>query len=368
VSRDCSTVRARGDALKILSTVPEITFDDVLLLTNRCEYTIAEETLRTDVRAKLSRNIALEVPLVSSPMPGVSGLDMVVALSECGAFGILHAFQGFGSQLEDAGAAKQKGARVGAAIYEHSEASFAHARRLVEAGVDLISVESVQAHNTQTLDFIRRLKDSIPGVEVSVGTVTTVEACEDLIDAGADSIRVGIGGGSHCTTRLMTGVGRPYLSTLHACEAVTRKAGVPLIVDGGVRLPGDVAKALVFGADVVMIGGLFAGTDESPGTVIERDGKRYKQSWGACTLTAAKHEQDYGGTLHNVNAEQRAFEEGVQGLIPYRGSVRDVVSHLVAGLRRSMWYQGVTSIEEMRERATVVLCSPGTHAETSPRI
>jgi IMP dehydrogenase len=354
--------------LKILSTIPEVTFDDVLLLTNRCEYTIDEEPVRTDVRARLSRNIQLDVPLVSSPMPGITGLDMVVALSECGAFGILHAFQSFRSQLEDVVAAKQKGARVGAAILEHSEASFAHARQLVEEGIDLISVESLQAHNTQTLDFIRRLKDSIPGVEVSVGTVTTPEACEDLIDAGADSIRAGIGGGSHCTTRLMTGVGRPYLSTLHACEAVTRKAGVPLIVDGGIRVPGDVAKALVFGADVVMIGGLFGGTDESPGAVITVDGVRYKQSWGACTLTAAKHEQDYSGVIHNVNAEQRGFEEGVQGLIAYRGPVRDVVSRLVAGLRRSMWYQGVSSIDEMRERATVVLCSPGAHIETNPRI
>jgi hypothetical protein len=130
--RETVVQSVRGDALKILSTVPEITFDDVLLLTGRCEYTIAEETLRADVRAKLSRNIALEVPLVSAPMPGVSGPDMVVALSECGSLGILHAFRSFRSQLEDAVAAKQKGARVGAAIYEHSEASFAHARQLVQ--------------------------------------------------------------------------------------------------------------------------------------------------------------------------------------------------------------------------------------------
>ncbi len=201
--------------MRILSTVPEVTFDDVLLLTNRCEYTLDEEAVRTDVRARLSRKIQLDVPIVSSPMLGITGPDMVVAMSECGAFGILHAFQSFRSQLEDAVAAKRKGARavaakrkgarVGAAILEHSEASFAHARQLVAEGVDLISVESIQAHNTQTLDFIRRLNDSMAGVEVSVGTVTTAEACEDLIDAGADSIRVGIGGGSHCTTRLMTG-------------------------------------------------------------------------------------------------------------------------------------------------------------------
>jgi IMP dehydrogenase len=345
-----------------------VTFDDVLLLTNRCEYTLDEEVFRTDVTTRLSRNVPLDVPLVASPMPGVTGVDMVAALSDCGAFGILHAFQTFRSQLEELVAAKKRGARVGAAILEHSEAAFAHARTLVNEGVDLLSIESLQAHNTQTLDFIRRIKDSIGKVDVSVGTVTTAEACEDLIDAGADSIRVGIGGGSHCTTRLMTGVGRPYLSTLHACEAITRKAGVPLIVDGGIRYPGDVAKAVVFGADVVMIGGLFAGTDESPGTLITRDGKKYKQSWGVCTLTSIKHEQDYNGNVHNVNEEHRAFEEGVQGLIPYRGSVRDVVSRLVSGLRRSMWYQGVQSLDEMRERATVVICSAGSLTETMPRI
>ena len=198
--------------------------------------------------------------------------------------------------------------------------------------------------------------------------MTTAAACEDLIDAGADSIRVGIGGGSHCTTRLETGVGRPYLSTLKACEEVTRPRGVPLIVDGGIRYPGDIAKALVFGADAVMIGGMFAGCDESPGSVITRDGKQYKQTWGSCTLTATKHEQDYNGNLYDSNASRRGFEEGVQGLVACKGPVRDAVARLTAGLRRSMWYQGVSSIEEMRERATVVICSAGTHSETQPRI
>jgi IMP dehydrogenase len=354
--------------MKIHSATPEITFDDVLLLTNRCEYAIDEEVARTDLRTRISRTILLEVPVVASPMPGVTSPEMVVAMSSCGAIGILHAFQSFRSQLEQAVAAKAKNARFGAAILEHSDRAFEHARNLVREGVAMISVESLQAHNTPTIDFIRRLKDGIPDVDVSVGTVTTPEACEDLIDAGADSIRIGIGGGSHCTTRLMTGVGRPYLSALRACEEVTRDKGIPLIVDGGIKHPGDVAKALVFGADVVMIGGMFAGTDEAPGAVVTVDGKPHKQTWGACTLTAAKHEQNYEGVAYNANPDQRGFEEGVQGLVPYRGPVREVVQRLAAGLRRSMWYQGATSIADMRERATVVICSPGTHLETQARI
>jgi IMP dehydrogenase len=354
--------------MRILNTTPEVTFEDVLLLTNRCEYTTAEEFDRTDIRARVSRTITLESPIVSAPMAGIGNAAMAVALWESGALGILHPYQSFRSQLEQAREAKKHGARIAAAVLDQTDAGFDQAKNLVKEGVELISVESLQAHNTQTLDFIRRLKDTVPNIDISVGTVTTASACEDLIDAGADSIRVGIGGGSHCTTRLETGVGRPYLSTLKACEEVTRPRGIPLIVDGGIRYPGDVAKALVFGADAVMIGGLFAGSDECPGTVITRDGKQYKQTWGSCTLTATKHEQDYNGSEYDSNANRRGFEEGVQGLVASKGPVREAVARLAAGLRRSMWYQGVTSIDEMREKATVVLCSTGTQIETQPRI
>jgi IMP dehydrogenase len=354
--------------VKIVSSTPEISYDDVLLLTNRCEYTTLDEERCTDITARISRKIVLSCPIMSSPMPGVSGAEMAVALSELGAIAVIHPFQGFGGQLEEVRTAKARGARISVGILDQTDLGFRHVKELVAAGADLISVESLQAHNTQTLDFIRRLKDSIPDVDVSVGVITTAEACEDLIDAGVDSIRVGIGGGSHCTTRHMTGVGRPYLSAALACQEVTRPRGIPLILDGGIRTPGDVVKALVFGADAVMIGGMFAGTDESPGVLIERDGRKYKQSWGMCTITASTHEQDYSGNLVDSNREKKKFEEGIQGLIPYRGSVRDLVVQLNAGVRRSMWYQGATSIADMREKATVVICSPGTAIETATRI
>jgi IMP dehydrogenase len=305
---------------------------------------------------------------MASPMPGVSGAQMAIALSECGAIAVIHPFQGFRSQLAEVAEAKKAAARIAVGVTDHTQKGFEHVKSLVSEGADLISIESLQAHNTETLDFIRRLKDTVAGIDISVGVITTAEACEDLIDAGADSVRVGIGGGSHCTTRHMTGVGRPYLSAALACQEVMRPRGIPLILDGGIRQPGDVVKALVFGADAVMIGGMFAGTDESPGVIVERDGKKFKQSWGMCTITAAKHEQDYGGNLYNANPQERGFEEGIQGLIPYRGSARDVVAKMAAGLRRSMWYQGVTSIDEMREKATVVICSSGTAIETSTRI
>ncbi len=354
--------------MRILDTTPEITFDDVLLLPNRGEYTIDEEPIRADVRTRFSRTVELDVPVVAAPMPGVSGADLAVALSECGAIAVLHPFQDFRSQLDDAVAAKKAGARLAVGVLEQSEAAFAHVRDLLREGVDVISVESLQAHNTPTLDFIRRIKDTFPDADVSVGVVTTAEACQDLIEAGADSIRVGIGAGSHCTTRTMTGVGRPLLSTVYACEQVTREHGVPLLADGGVRNPGDLVKALVFGADAVTIGGLFAGTDESPGVTVTRDGQRYKQTWGMCTTTAAQHEQDYDGALPASDSGGWTFEEGVQGLVPAKGPARDVVSWLVSGLRRSMWYQGATSITDLRDRATVVLCSAGTAAETRTRI
>ena len=195
-------------------------------------------------------------------------------------------------------------------------------------------------------------------------------------------ILVGIGGGSHCTTRLVTGVGRPQLSTITDCYKVTKRYDIPLISDAGIKYTGDVAKALVFGADCVMIGGMFAGTNEAPGEIVRKGDKKYKYSWGMCSDTALKHKQpqrrfslkeiiNFMKGLINYNTTEykdKLFEEGLGGLVPYKGSVIPILEDLVNGTRRTMWYLGARNIPQLQKKARVVIVSNNSKFENLPRI
>jgi len=351
--------------MRIVSTTPEITFDDVLLLTGCATYPMHRDGDMTDLRSRVSRRLTLDLPVLSAPMPGISGSEMAIALGRAGALGVLHLYQSRPEQIDEVKRVKDRGLPVGVAIMDETERGFDHVGALLEAGADLVSLESYQPHNEPTLAFIRRLRAGYPDIDLSVGVVITPEACTALIDAGVDSLRVGIGGGSHCTTRLDTGVGRPQLSAVMACAEVTRARGIPLISDTGIRHPGDVVKALVFGADGVMIGGMFAGTAECPGNVIERDGKRFKESWGMATRDAISTE--HGEGLSDTPYDQ-IFEEGIGALIPYKGSVDRLTGRIDAGVRRAMWYVGTRTVDELRDKAEVVIVSGSTLAENRPRI
>ncbi len=316
-------------------------------------------------------------------MPGVSEEKMAIALGKQGGMGFIHFFQSPAWQLEQVYEVKQEKVKVAAAVADLSDKGIKHISDLLNIGVDLISLESANAHNLQTIEFLKKLKKKFRNIQISVSLVVTKEATEDLIKAGADSIRVGIGGGSHCTTRLVTGVGRSQLSAVQNCYAITKKYHIPLISDTGIKYAGDIAKAIVFGADVVMIGGLFSGTDECPGKVITKGKMKYKYSLGMCTDTALQQKQFQKVSLFkrlkyqikkivgidfDQGKEKKYFEEGVEGLIPYKGSVVPVVNTLICGLRRSMWYQGVRNLGELRRKAQVVLVSQNTIMENLPRI
>jgi len=210
--------------------------------------------------------------------------------------------------------------------------------------------------------------------------VVTKDGTEALVKAGVDSIRIGIGPGSHCTTRLVTGVGRPQLSSIQECYKVAKKYKIPLIAESGIKHPGDIPKALVFGASAVMIGGLFAGTDECPGSTVRIQGKTYKYSWGMCTDNALRHNTPKLLAVSNLlnrtrrltkkeaDVDNKLFEEGVEGLVPYKGGVGPVIKKLIEGTRRSMWYQGARNISNLRKKARVVLVSSNTATENIPRI
>jgi len=370
--------------MKILSSKAEITFDDVLLLPNKSDFPIDEEGKEINLSTKVSKNIELDIPILSSPMPGVTEEEMAITLGKAGGMGFIHCSQNFNKQLEQVSKVKRAKVKVAASVGDLSTAGFKHIEKLIKVGADLISVESYHAHNNQVINFIKKLKKTYRKIEISVSLVVTPDATKDLIKAGADSIRVGIGGGSHCTTRLVTGIGRPQLSAIKSCSKITRKYKIPLISDTGIKYVGDVAKALIFGADCVMIGGMFAGTDEAPGEIVRKRGKKYKYSWGMCTDTALKQKSPNTARLNTIKQalnyslrsllrkssghEMKFFEEGVEGLIVYKGSVEPVLTELISGIKRSLWYQGARNIKELRRKARVVLVSQQTITENVPRI
>ena len=242
--------------------------------------------------------------------------------------------------------------RVGAAIGPGPDRR-ERAAALVAAGVDVIVVDTAHGHSKGVLDAVRDTKREHPQVEVVGGNVATAEATLALIEAGADAVKVGIGPGSICTTRVVAGIGVPQITAVSDCVKAALAHGVPIIADGGVKFSGDLTKAIAAGASTVMIGSLFAGTDESPGELVLYQGRSYKQYRGMGSLGAmkkgSKDRYGQGGT-----ADEKLVPEGIEGRVPHRGSLASIVHQLVGGLRSGMGYTGCRTIQELRTNAKFV--------------
>ncbi len=241
---------------------------------------------------------------------------------------------------------------VGAAVGVGEEA-LRRAEALIEAGVDVIVVDTAHGHSKGVISMVEKLKERFPDVDVIAGNVATPEATEALIKAGADAVKVGIGPGSICTTRIVAGVGVPQLTAVAECSEVADKYGISIIADGGIKFSGDIAKAIGAGARVVMIGSLFAGTKESPGELILYQGRSYKVYRGMGSLGAMKKGSKDRYFQSEVE-EKKLVPEGIEGMVPYRGPLADTIHQLVGGLRAGMGYCGAATIEEMREKARFV--------------
>jgi IMP dehydrogenase len=249
--------------------------------------------------------------------------------------------------------------RVGAAVGVGPDADD-RAAALAAAGADVLVVDTAHGHSRNVIEMVARLKGSWGG-EVVAGNIATVEAAEALIDAGADAIKVGIGPGAICTTRVVAGVGVPQVTAIHDCARVASQRGVPVIGDGGLASSGDVAKAIAAGADCVMTGGMLAGTDEAPGDVILTGGERFKQYRGMGSLGAMKargysKDRYFQGDVEDVD---KLVPEGVEGRVPYKGPVASVLHQLVGGLRQAMGYCGAATIEEMKDAQFVRITGAG---------
>ena len=247
--------------------------------------------------------------------------------------------------------------RVAAAVGVRAS-DLARAEVCVAAGADVLVVDIAHGHSEHALRMVRELKRRFPEAEVIAGNVATAEGVRDLAEAGADAVKVGVGAGSICITRVVTGFGVPQLTAIMDCAEAARAAQVPLIADGGIRNSGDLTKALAAGADTVMIGGLLAGTEESPGASVIRDGRRFKVVRGMASLTANVDRQamEKGGEVNPEDWEQ-VVPEGVEAVVPYRGAVADILHQLVGGLRSGLSYAGATCLSDLQQNAEFIQMS-----------
>lgn len=234
---------------------------------------------------------------------------------------------------------------------------------LVEAGVDVIVVDSAHGHSAGVLKAVRDIKKAFPDIPVIGGNIVTQQAAKDLIEAGADGLRVGVGPGSICTTRVVTGVGVPQVTAIMETSKEAKKHGVPITADGGVRLSGDITKALAAGADCVMIGNLFAGSDETPGEIEIYRNRSYKVYRGMGSIAAMK---DGSSDRYSQTDESRLVPEGIEGRVPYKGPLSDTVHQLIGGLRSGMGYCGALTLKELQEKVRFTRVSQSSVRESHP--
>lgn len=247
--------------------------------------------------------------------------------------------------------------RVGAAVgVANSEIDRATA--LKEAGVDVLVVDTAHGHSKGVIEMVKELRKKLPSVPVIAGNIGTADAAKDLIAAGASALKIGVGPGSICTTRVVAGCGVPQITAISDCASVAHKKGVPIIADGGVKFSGDVVKALAAGADAVMIGSLFAGTDESPGEIVIYQGRSYKVYRGMGSLLAMQKGSKDRYAQGEVKELSKLVPEGIEGRVPYRGKLRDSLYQLVGGLRSGMGYAGCKNLKELRTKTKFIRITP----------
>ncbi len=265
-------------------------------------------------------------------------------------------------------ASKDKKGRplVGAAVGVKGD-FMERAEALIEAESDIIVVDIAHGHSENALSTIRHLKKAFPNCELIAGNVATGKGAEDLIKAGVDAIKVGVGSGSICITRVITGSGVPQLTAVMDCAKVGREYDVPIISDGGTRTSGDITKALAAGASSVMIGSLFGGTDESPGSTIMKNGKRFKIYRGMASLAASLGRKSKESGFVSLDDDLNDYvAEGVEAMVPYKGSMTDIIKQLTGGIRSGLSYCGAHTILQMQENAEFIKMSPAGFAESQP--
>ncbi len=338
-----------------------LTFDDVLLVPAYSEVLPRE----VDLHARFSRNIVLDIPFVSAAMDTVTEAPMAIAIAAAGGIGVIHKNMSIEAQAGEVRKVKAAGFKVAAGIGVTPD-SVDRASALVAAGVDAVVIDSAHGHSKGVLEQLARIKAAFPsGLDVIAGNIATAEAGRALATAGADGVKVGIGPGSICTTRIVAGVGVPQLSAISEVSEALKGTGVPVIADGGLRYSGDVVKALAAGGDCVMCGSMFAGTDEAPGEIVEDGGRRFKAYRGMGSIDAMKAGSKDRYFQDKETETKKLVPEGIVGRVACKGPLEGVVYQLVGGLRSGMGYCGASNLEALRQARFVRVTASGM-AESHP--
>ena len=333
-----------------MGTIKEsLTFDDVLLLPQYSDILPSE----TDISIQLTKNILLKVPFLSSAMDTVTESKMAISIAHAGGLGVIHRNLNIVDQTKEIKKVKKKNLLVGAAVGTNKD-DLERARSLVTNGCDLIVIDTAHGHSEKVLKTLSNLKRIIKKIPICVGNIATAAAAKKLYNSGADIIKVGIGPGSICTTRMVAGIGVPQISAIMEVKQVLKNRNVKIISDGGIKFSGDVAKALAAGADAIMMGSIFAGTYESPGKKFKIKGKIYKQYRGMGSIGAMSSGSANRYFQKNFKDKSKFVPEGVEGRVEYKGNVSKIIYQLKGGLRSSMGYIGAKNLSQIYKNAKFI--------------
>ena len=326
-----------------------LTFDDVLLIPQYSNVLPSQ----TDISLNLTKNISLSVPFLSSAMDTVTESKMAIAIAKEGGIGIIHRNLTIKKQIKELSKVKKKLLPVGAAVGTNKE-DLVRARDLIDNGCDLIVIDTAHGHSEKVLRMLSRLKKINYKIPICVGNIATGEAAKKLYNFGADIIKVGIGPGSICTTRMVAGIGVPQISAIMEVKKTLKNKKIKIISDGGIKFSGDIAKALAAGADAIMMGSIFAGTDESPGKKFKVKGKIYKQYRGMGSIGAMSSGSAGRYFQKNYKDKSKFVPEGVEGRVEYKGNVSKIIYQLKGGLRSSMGYIGARNLNQISKNAQFI--------------
>jgi IMP dehydrogenase len=330
------------------------TFDDVLIRPAASRMEPSEASLKTTIGG-----IELKLPFLSAAMDRVTEAAMAIALGKLGALGVIHRNCSVEEQVKMVREGKEAGVHVAAACGPfHAE----RAKALDDARCDVIVIDCAHGHNLNVLESAKKIKKSLKHAKMIFGNIATAEAAKAACTF-ADAVKVGVGPGSICTTRIISGVGVPQLSAVLDVVSVAAKKGVPVIADGGIRTSGDIAKALAAGASAVMIGNLLAGTDEAPGNTVELDGKKFKEYRGMGSKSVI---ETAAGKERYFTHGRKAVPEGVEALVPYKGPASEIVAELASGLQVGMGYVGAKTLKEFPKKAQFIRITHASIAEGKP--
>lgn len=322
-----------------------LTYDDVVLIP---QYSDIKSRDDVDTSILFAGKIKLKVPMVIASMTSVTTTELCIKMSELGGIAFTHQFQSKESQAQLVKEIKLKNATVGASIGSTGD-FLDRSKLLIESGVDVIVIDSPHAHTSFVIDAIKSFRKEFgKDFPLLAGTIATAEAAEDLIKAGVDGLKVGIGAGGACLTRVNAGTGVPQITAIMSIREITKKYGKTLMADAGIKKPGDLAKSIAAGSDCIMAGSIFAGIDEAAGEIIEIGGKKFKQYFGDASEEAKKRRLENDPSYRKNSTK---YVEGDSGYVPYSGSLQSIVERFEMGLRSAMSYSGARNIPEFQEKS-----------------